>query len=425
MYCDLNAERLKHERFEELSALAAIGELSASEFAELNEHLPGCDQCREVYSDFSHMASHDMGVLAAGQRYGDDSIGIVDEAGLLQGVLTRARRERAVTESTEIPESTRSAPSGSQHHPVFPRAILRWAAVAACFAAVALSAYNFGYRHRPIDRVVTAPDHPVKQSAEVLRQPVLQQPVEDAGLGSVRSQRDSLETALVLARQQLGAMEDQRKHLLDEISAAKEQIRRDGEDIDTSKLKAQESDAQLHDLKTRLQEAVAKEESQSLALNQLKQKIHNAEEETNIATVSGIQDADARNLFGARDLHIVDVYDVDGSGKTKRTFGRVYYAEKKLLLFYAFDLQAKQNARRTAGFQAWGYRQGDEDRPQNLGLFLMDDPAVSRWVLKVNDTRVLERIDAVFVTLEPPNGSPAPRGRRLLYANLGGPPNHP
>ena len=117
--------------------------------------------------------------------------------------------------------------------------------------------------------------------------------------------------------------------------------------------------------------------------------------------------------------------NIDGSGKTKRTFGRVYYAEKKLLLFYAFDLQAKQNARRTAGFQTWGYRQGDEDKPHNLGLFLMDDPVVSRWVLKVNDTRVLDRIGAVFVTLEPPNGSPSPRGRRLLYANLGGPPNHP
>ena len=50
---------------------------------------------------------------------------------------------------------------------------------------------------------------------------------------------------------------------------------------------------------------------------------------------------------------------------------------------------------------------------------------VSRWVLKVNNASVLERIDAVFVTLEPPNGSPAPRGRKLLYANLGGPPNHP
>jgi hypothetical protein len=213
--------------------------------------------------------------------------------------------------------------------------------------------------------------------------------------------------------------------LLVEISSTKAQIQKDNEDLNTSKMTAQESEAQLHDLRAKLQEAVAREETQSLALNALKQKIHNAEEETNVATASGIQDADARDLFGARDLHIVDVYDVDGSGKTKRTFGRVYYAEKKLLLFYAFDLQAKQNARRTAGFQAWGYRQGDEDKPHNLGLFLMDDPVVSRWVLKVNDTRVLERIDAVFVTLEPPNGSPSPRGRRLLYANLGGPPNHP
>jgi hypothetical protein len=55
----------------------------------------------------------------------------------------------------------------------------------------------------------------------------------------------------------------------------------------------------------------------------------------------------------------------------------------------------------------------------------MDDPSVGRWVLKVNNVNVLERIDAVFVTLEPPDGSPSPKGRRLLYANLSGPPNHP
>jgi hypothetical protein len=416
----LNAEQLKHERFEELSALAAIGELSASEFSELNEHLPGCEQCREVYADFCHMASHDMGVLAAGRRYGDDSIGIVDEAGLLQGVLTRARKERIVAENADMAESKSSALAEIQHRWTLPRPLLRWAGLAACFAGVAFGAYNFGYRHRPTDLVVTAPALPAKPTTDVL-----QQPAEDMRLQGALAQRDSLEAALTQARQQLVALEDQRKLLVDEISSTKAQIQRDGEDLNNSKLKAQESETQLHDLQTKLQEAVAREESQSLALNALKQRIHNTEEETSVATASGIQDADARDLFGARDLHIVDVYDVDGSGKTKRTFGRVYYAEKKLLLFYAFDLQAKQNARRTAGFQAWGYRQGDEDKPHNLGLFLMDDPVVSRWVLKVNDTRVLERIDAVFVTLEPPNGSPSPRGRRLLYANLGGPPNHP
>jgi hypothetical protein len=133
---------------------------------------------------------------------------------------------------------------------------------------------------------------------------------------------------------------------------------------------------------------------------------------------------EARNLFGARDLHIVDVYDVRGDGKTKRTYGRVYYVEKRLLVFYAFDLQNRQNHKR-AVFQAWGYREANVGKPLNLGLFAIDDSAVSRWVLKVNRADVLSHIDAVFVTVEPPGGSTAPRGKKVLYANLVGPPNHP
>jgi hypothetical protein len=120
----------------------------------------------------------------------------------------------------------------------------------------------------------------------------------------------------------------------------------------------------------------------------------------------------------------VDVYDVKGDGKTKRTYGRVYYVEKRLLVFYAFDLQNRQNHKR-AVFQAWGYREANVGKPLNLGLFAIDDSAVSRWVLKVNRADVLSHIDAVFVTVEPPGGSTVPRGKKVLYANLVGPPNHP
>src|SRR5260370_13701561 len=133
---------------------------------------------------------------------------------------------------------------------------------------------------------------------------------------------------------------------------------------------------------------------------------------------------EARNLFGARDLHIVDVYDVTGDGKTKRTYGRVYYVEKKLLVFYAFDLQNRQN-HKLGAFQAWGYREANLGKPLDLGLFAVDDKSTSRWVLTVNHPDVLSHIDAVFVTVEPPGGSIAPRGRKVLYANLIGPPNHP
>jgi hypothetical protein len=420
----MNAEQLKHERFEELCALAAIGDLSASEFAELNEHLPSCDPCRELYADFCRMASRDMGAVAAERRYGDD-IGVVDEAALLEGVLARAHEQKTVTQKVPLdPEKGKPRFFGFHFHSPSSSLWIRSAGLAACFAVIALAGYRYGFRQRPTIPValVASPANPVETTAPT---PQPKASEEEERLQSVRAQRDSLQSALAEARVQYSALLDQQKTLLGEIAAAQQQAQRNADDLQNSKLKSEQSEAQIRDLQSKLQDAIANGETQALALNELKDKLRKVEEETSLATASGDKDADAKNLFGARDLHIVDVYDVDGSGKTKRTFGRVYYAEKKLLLFYAFDLQAKQNARRTAGFQAWGYRQGDDDKPRNLGLFLMDDPAISRWVLKVNDARVLERVDAVFVTLEPPNGSPTPSGRRLLYANLGGPPNHP
>ena len=53
-----------------------------------------------------------------------------------------------------------------------------------------------------------------------------------------------------------------------------------------------------------------------------------------------VADLDIRELMGARSLHIVDVFDVDGKGKTQHPFGRVFYTEGKSLIFYAFDLKA-------------------------------------------------------------------------------------
>jgi len=53
------------------------------------------------------------------------------------------------------------------------------------------------------------------------------------------------------------------------------------------------------------------------------------------------------------------------------TYGRVYYVEKRLLVFYAFDLQNRQNHKR-AVFQAWGYREANAGT-LNLGL--------SRWTI--------------------------------------------
>src|SRR5450432_3799109 len=132
-----------------------------------------------------------------------------------------------------------------------------------------------------------------------------------------------------------------------------------------------------------------------------------------------VADLDIRELMGARSLHIVDVFDVDGKGKTQRPFGRVFYTEGKSLIFYAFDLKGG------ATFQAWGQREARDDSPRSLGIFYVDDQKQNRWVLKFEDPKVLAEINAVFVTVEPPGGSVKPNRQKMLYAYLNATPNHP
>jgi hypothetical protein len=128
--------------------------------------------------------------------------------------------------------------------------------------------------------------------------------------------------------------------------------------------------------------------------------------------------------MGARNLHIIDVSDVDGDGKAKKSFGRVFLTEGKSLIFYAFDLGNKGNAAKVS-FQAWGQWEGQNRVAKNLGVFSIDDNAQRRWVVKVDDPEKLRNINTLFVTVEPLGGAMRPTGKRLLYAYFGLQPNHP
>jgi hypothetical protein len=176
---------------------------------------------------------------------------------------------------------------------------------------------------------------------------------------------------------------------------------REGRSTDASLIAVQES---------RLKDWAEKLKEQSEAIERQKQLL--------------VADRDIRDLMTARNLHIIDVFDVDGKGDTRRTFGRVFYTQGKSLIFYAFDLEDKRVLNANYAFQAWGYQEsGGQSR--NLGIFYVDDRKQNRWALKFNDPRTLAQIDAVFVTIEPPGGSPKPTGQKLLYAYLKNKPNHP
>jgi TolA-binding protein len=140
------------------------------------------------------------------------------------------------------------------------------------------------------------------------------------------------------------------------------------------------------------------------------------------------QGREVRDIMGARDLHIVDVVDRDGSGHPRKAFGRAFYTQGKSLIFYAFDLPAKNTADGKFVYAAWGSNSNDLNGKvaRSLGIFYNDDQTQHRWAMKFDDAKLLEEIDTVFVTLEPA-GKPfaAPTGKPLLEAYFGTPPNHP
>jgi hypothetical protein len=119
------------------------------------------------------------------------------------------------------------------------------------------------------------------------------------------------------------------------------------------------------------------------------------------------------------------VIDVDSKGKDQRAYGRVFTTEKKsTLIFYAFDLNDRNTARRNASFQVWGKGGPAQGSTHSLGFLQIDDQKLNRWVLRFEDSQILAEIDSVFVTVEPPGGSAKPTGRQFLYAYLNANPNH-
>src|SRR5258707_14972774 len=84
------------EWYEELCALAAIGELSSSEFDELRKHLAECEDCRRIYADFRRVSAGELGLVAALKQSGrtaDEAGTPVNERADFGRVLDRATRE--------------------------------------------------------------------------------------------------------------------------------------------------------------------------------------------------------------------------------------------------------------------------------------------------------------------------------------------
>lgn len=407
----------EHEYYEELCALLPIGQLSGEEHRELAEHLRGCPNCRHAMDDFS-MILYEMPV---GETDADDNTLVA-----LQRDSYRDRfLKRAMAEG--IPFSPAVMRRGfSVRKWSLPRLRLMPALVTAAITIIALlSVQVFRLRDKTL-RVSRQPS--VQQSAtnaqttngkREQRVPELEAKVtalqnlvaqEQNTISDIKTKLSESRAETEIANRQLSRTTDRLAQLQNEAVTTQRVLDSAKADLNRTRSEKDSLDATLVDQQFKISELTA----------QVKEKEAFLERERQLSSVA----KDVRELMGARNLHIVDVSDIDGNGRSKKSIGRVFLVEGKSLIFYAFDLGDRGNPAKVS-FQAWGLFEGRQTTARNLGVFYVDDHDQKRWVLKVNDPEKLSAINSVFVTVEPLGGATRPSGKKLLYAFLGTQANHP
>jgi hypothetical protein len=412
----------EHSRFEELCALALVGQISAADSAELEAHLKLCDTCRKAQADFVEIGS--WWLSPSPEPDLSHEIGST----LSQRILCKMQAAGARFSKPVVKEVGGRSPGFKI------LALSRLAAPAYAAAGLALLAAGAmlgigvaAHRSSPAPQKATVLT-PAPADVSALPRTPPNSPTDAELIAARRSQEEGA-LKLAAAKAELSRAQARLEEAERRLAAFEDSSRRDTAEIaslrsaaDQARAEAVEAQAHLAKLKdvqaTRDADLVAVQYRAREAEEQLAEQVAALDRERKLLGVG----REIRDIIGARNLHIVDVADV-GSGGVKKPFGRVFYTEGKSLIFYAYDLA---NPKGKQAFYAWGHREGYPNSTRMLGLLYNDDQAQKRWAFKFDDPKVLAEIDSVFVTLEP-NDKPGdiPLGKKLLKAYLGTPANHP
>jgi hypothetical protein len=435
-----------HEEFLELCAAATAGELNPGEQANLDAHLTECAECRKAMREFEIASRHGVAALVselAPEKTETDNSWSVEKA---EEAFFKRLDKEAGDQTAEVDKDERTSPSRGQRFTYRPSPI-RWREVWTPFAAAVLLALVLSIAtsrtgiKRGTDVARSTPELPEDSDS------ALEEQASDAGheraqlmaklteedkvvadlkrqLSEQQKEVNALKAAASIAHpalngEQPSKMSDQATTPHDEeLAAAQAKLQQLQKAIDTLSGQREELTSQA----ATLQEKVG--ELTDLVRDRERERDEKQEEVVKQQELLG-HDRDIRELMGARDLYVAEVHDVSSTGQTNKTYGRVFYTKGKRLIFYAFDLDAQPGVKNASTFQAWGRRGPDKQNVLSLGIFYEDNLSKKRWVLKTNDPKALDNIDAVFVTVEPNGGSRHPNGKQLLFAYLRLSPNHP
>ena len=433
-----------HDEFLELCALSTSGELSDQEQAKLRAHLAGCAGCREALQEFE--AAVDVGVPLLGPKLSAEPADHVLASRIKSAKSDQTAPSRVITPSQPLMNDAESAPDLPRTGFAFDqrdgheRTHMSWNYVWISFAACVLLTIALGiyaYRSGKGSSVAVAQKYSSASDVQIV---ALEQEMSDVGrdreeLRAELTQRDTLISELKHQIQQQSASLNEIRSVQSDLEKTvqsdegeKQRIAQEqselAQKLDSAQVLLQRSQSQLGVLTQQRSDDEVRAAVLEGHVHDLNEKLRDRELTIDKQEELLSHDRDVRELMGARDLYIAEIYDVARDG-VQKPYGRVFYTKGKSLIFYAYDLDQQPGVKNARTFQAWGQRGPDRRQALNLGIFFEDNAAKKRWVLKFDDPKTLAQIDAVFVTVEPNGGSHEPSGNPLLFTYLKIESNHP
>ena len=437
-----------HDELLQLCALAASGELTGDERKRLEEHLPVCSSCRQAVKDYETAAGR--AVRAFATDFPKEQMDAAPSWSVEKAEKVFFER---LNKESPSPQSKESNARRNSESPAGRRLSYRpsricwrevWMPFAACILlalALGIAAYRIGIRQgaEVTERNVPSPPSSTGSLQEQLSdagheraQLMARLSQEDKTIGDLQRQLEGQAALLNKIETTSGEMKTIPESGPTADASVKEHQDQTTAQFEAAQAKLQELEKRIDSETEEKQHAATraaalegKVEDLTQVLRDRERTVDQQQEEISKQQELLDHDRDIRDLMGARDLYIAEVYDVARTGQTNKTYGRVFYTKGKSLVFYAYDLDQQGGFKNASSFQAWGRRGPDKTQALNLGIFYEDNANKKRWMLKFDDPKSLEQIDAVFVTIEPNGGSHRPSGKQLLFAYLRVSPNHP
>jgi hypothetical protein len=413
-----------HDYFIELCAISTSGDLNAEEWRQLEEHLLFCATCRKIKAQYESVVAVMVPALAP-----DSSSQYVDESPAHAWSLAEAEASLMARLDGQNNVTDIRPASLSRGNP--------WTFYAK--AAVFLLAFTYiGYRigiYRRGGATATSTLSTPQSPTDSQRLPDRVASVAPLGIhgdGSEDPKVADLRRQLQMSLLEVNRLREQKSGLEDRLAARETDLNRGSQEVAELAQRLSSAQSDVQNLQDKVKLSASEKVQDGMRLQTLEAQLNtftNASQEKDKELSRNEQllehDRDIRNLIGARDLYIAEIYDVAKTGATQKPFGRVFYTKGKSLVFYAYDLDQQPGVKLASTFQAWGRRGVAQGHDINLGIFYQDDRNKKRWILKSNDPSTLSQIDAVFVTVEPNGESSKPSSKPLLFTYLRLTPNHP